>query len=550
MQRPNAKKSQPKKPPLSPLSSQAASSPSSSPYTLPVLALLFALAAFFVYFRQDKITSQHALLKTQDLTLDHLRQCALISTAAKDHHFPSLSWSEQNPQDVLAYVTPWNRQGLVVAEEYAHKLTYLAPVWYQLRQQQKQQLELTGKHEFNGTWLDNVRQNSGGRVRIVPRVIWEVPAFVSPDQVAEVVGLLVDEAKERNYDGCVPERWDGVERGASTFYFFPCLSSLEIEESSPILQKSYCHCRPSYPFSSHLLLPSLPPSCPPFRYTLEFPIDGRGVFTHLTSSLKAALSLALPPTPPPVLIVAIPAFQMPSRPGTQREIQVFIFIFYFVCVSQALPPFLPPSLPPSSTIPHLPTFSRATRPSFLPHDLQLIQHSLPPFLPPSLPPSIRQVTPSLLLSLAPHVHRFSLMTYDYGRTSSGAPISPLGWMEETVRSFVVEGGRKERVRLMKGKMLLGLPWYGYVGGQAMVGHEFESKVLERPEKVRRFEWEEESQELVFSLGGEGGREEEVGGTYPTPAFFWRRFELVEEMGMAGVAVWEVGQGLECFPMLW
>lgn len=142
--------------------------------------------------------------------MDHLRECASIKTAAAavdPLSAASLSWSEQSkqrPQEMLAYVTPWNRQGFVVAEEYAHKLTYLAPVWYQLRQQQEQQqqqLELTGKHEFNGTWLDNLRRNSGGRVRIVPRVIWEVQAFVSPEQIEEVVGLLVDEAKERGYDG-------------------------------------------------------------------------------------------------------------------------------------------------------------------------------------------------------------------------------------------------------------------------------------------------------------------------------------------------------------
>jgi len=126
-------------------------------------------------------------------------------------------------------------------------------------------------------------------------------------------------------------------------------------------------------------------------------------------------------------------------------------------------------------------------------------------------------------------------------------------MEETVRSFVIEGGREDRLVMVKGKMLLGVPWYGYVGGQAMVGHEFKNNILERPEeKVRRFEWEEGSQELLFSVGGEGGREggREEEGTYPTPAFFRKRFELVSELGMAGVAVWEIGQGLECFPMLW
>lgn len=83
------------------------------------------------------------MLETQNLTLDHLRQCASIRTAAKESHFAvSMSWSEQSkqrPQEVLAYVTPWKRQGFVVAKTYAHKLTFLAPVLYQLRQQQHKQ---------------------------------------------------------------------------------------------------------------------------------------------------------------------------------------------------------------------------------------------------------------------------------------------------------------------------------------------------------------------------------------------------------------------------
>lgn len=74
-------------------------------------------------------------------------------------------------------------------------------------------------------------------------------------------------------------------------------------------------------------------------------------------------------------------------------------------------------------------------------------------------------------------------------------------------------------------------------------------------EVRRFESEEESQELVFSLGGEEGRDgirkEDTVGTFPTPSFIWRRFALISEMGLARVAVWEMGQGLlESFPMLW
>lgn len=269
MQRPSVKKGQHKKPPpsSSPPSHAAATSSLFSFHVLALLSVYAFAAFFFFYFWQGKQTHEKAMYETQNLTLDHLRQCASIRTAPEDTHFAaSMSWSEQSnqrAQEVLAYVTPWNRQGFVVAETYAHKLTYLAPVWYQLRKQhqqqeqqqhQRQQLELTGKHEFNGTWLDNVRHKSG-RVRIVPRVIWEVPAFVNPEQVAEVVGLLVDEAKERNYDGCVPGR-NNFEEGP----YFQISSHREINLyfhdflSLPVFLCTV------FPF---FLLPSLNPFLPP-----------------------------------------------------------------------------------------------------------------------------------------------------------------------------------------------------------------------------------------------------------------------------------------------
>jgi hypothetical protein len=146
-------------------------------------------------------TRRDAIFETNDFTLAHLQNCAQSDAVLEQP-------PEQRPQEVLAYTTPWNRQGFAVAETYAHKLTFLSPVWYQLRAPQLQRndddgrgLELTGGHEFNDTWLCNVRNKSKNRVRIVPRVIWEVPAFVLPTQVPIITQLLAEEARDRGFDG-------------------------------------------------------------------------------------------------------------------------------------------------------------------------------------------------------------------------------------------------------------------------------------------------------------------------------------------------------------
>jgi len=35
-------------------------------------------------------------------------------------------------------------------------------------------------------------------------------------------------------------------------------------------------------------------------------------------------------------------------------------------------------------------------------------------------------------------------------------------------------------------------------------------------------------------------------TYPTPRFLEERHDQVEKLGIAGIAIWELGQGMEYF----
>lgn len=58
---------------------------------------------------------------------------------------------------VLAYVTPWNRDGYAAAVRFRGRLTHVSPVWYQLRTDGEGALVLTGGHEFNATWLQELR---------------------------------------------------------------------------------------------------------------------------------------------------------------------------------------------------------------------------------------------------------------------------------------------------------------------------------------------------------------------------------------------------------
>ncbi len=350
--------------------------------------------------QQQTTTSTQHMQKVHKIMLDGVRQCAAMTP--DDPHAADLQW-DGNALEVLAYITPWNPKGYTVAEQFAHRLTYVAPVWYQLRQQPQEgaPVELTGGHDADTGWMARVRA-AGPGARIVPRVLWEIQNFVLPQQVADVVQLLTKELKDKGYDG----------------------------------------------------------------YTLEFPMAFGG-FAQLLAALKA--------NGVGTVIVAIPAFQMPSRPNTHQEVHV---------------------------------------------------------------------TPGLLQKLSPHVDRFSVMTYDFGRTPTGVPNSPVEWMKDSI--VLLTGGDTA----IQTQLLLGLPWYGYANGQPLVGHEFQSRVLDRPEQLQQVQWDEQSAEHVFVYASHEVSGEQVVATFPTPTFLRRRFALAQDLGLAGVGVWEAGQGLACFPMLW
>lgn len=93
-------------------------------------------------------------------------------------------------------------------------------------------------------------------------------------------------------------------------------------------------------------------------------------------------------------------------------------------------------------------------------------------------------------------------------------------------------------------LLLGLNFYGndYTlpqGGHAVVGHEY-LKLLEAHKPL--FKWEPHTQEHVFEYPNEQGLHRVY---YPTATSISKRCDLAVKHGV-GIAIWEIGQGLEQF----
>eukprot|EP00903_Cladosiphon_okamuranus_P014929 g13822.t1 len=133
--------------------------------------------------------------------------------------------------ETLGYVTPWHGAGYDFARTFRSKLTYVSPVWYQLRgaggsRSERTSFSLTGGHDFDEAWVSDVRNGVGvgggwtatsdmDVTKIFPRVVLELQAGIQLSQadLRELAELLVVEAEQRGYDGYVLDipLSDGIE---------------------------------------------------------------------------------------------------------------------------------------------------------------------------------------------------------------------------------------------------------------------------------------------------------------------------------------------------
>lgn len=135
--------------------------------------------------------------------------------------------------------------------------------------------------------------------------------------------------------------------------------------------------------------------------------------------------------------------------------------------------------------------------------------------------------------------RLSIMTYDHSSRQLGDRIgafnAPLPWVREVMESLSAVSPS------MKSKLLLGIPMYGWKGEAAMIADTMLIWLAMNAENIQ-IKWDEIAQEHIYI---KRGNELEV-SSYPTSLFIERRLQLAEELNVAGVALWEVGQMMATF----
>ncbi|KAL6069933.1 Chitinase domain-containing protein 1 [Balamuthia mandrillaris] len=150
---------------------------------------------------------------------------------------------------------------------------------------------------------------------------------------------------------------------------------------------------------------------------------------------------------------------------------------------------------------------------------------------------------SLFAWLGDYVDHFSLMTYDFSSPQRPGPTAPLSWVTQNILQLLPPD-HKNSAQNLASKILMGVAFYGYdywspAKGEAVVASAYLKTLASyKPKMV----WSHAHHEHSFTYNKNG---EEHTVYFPTLKSLADRLELAAEMGV-GVAIWEIGQGLDYF----
>ncbi|KAH7817352.1 putative chitinase domain containing 1 precursor [Monocercomonoides exilis] len=174
---------------------------------------------FFVDARKSRVTKLHSPLPIgpeSSTQLDLIQRGLLNSTAISaksilDNCQTYIKFSPKffrNP--TLGFVTPWNKKGFEVALRSYGKFDYLVPVWYQVKLGKS--LSLNGQDSVDTKWIKAIRSHEDAFGRKPPKILprihfdhWTKQDFISflndTTKQEELTAMIIRECSKHHFEG-------------------------------------------------------------------------------------------------------------------------------------------------------------------------------------------------------------------------------------------------------------------------------------------------------------------------------------------------------------